>query len=195
MGRPSFKEKIVAAATETLHKKGFNGSSVQDITEAADVPKGSFYNHFESKEHLALEVLERYWQETQKVMEALADTSLPARDRLVAYFHTLGNISRNGGYDIGCMIGNLSSEMPSHSERMRTRLMEILATWSDGIARCVREAQADGTIASALDANDLASFLLTSWQGAAMRAKVDQTHKPFAIFEAVTLHGVLAPTH
>ena len=62
MPRESVKDQIIAAAVEALHSKGFNGTSVQDITDAAKVPKGSFYNHFESKEELAVAALDRYWQ-------------------------------------------------------------------------------------------------------------------------------------
>ena len=54
MPRPSMRDHLVASALEALHRQGFNGSAVQDITDAAGVPKGSFYNYFESKEALAL---------------------------------------------------------------------------------------------------------------------------------------------
>jgi AcrR family transcriptional regulator len=43
MARASVKEQIIAAAVENLHRKGFNATSVEDITDAANVPKGSFY--------------------------------------------------------------------------------------------------------------------------------------------------------
>lgn len=52
MAKPHVREEILAAGLETLHNRGFNATSVQDITEAAGVPKGSFYNHFASKEEL-----------------------------------------------------------------------------------------------------------------------------------------------
>src|SRR5262249_36144959 len=48
MARPSVKEQIVEAGLKTFHEKGFNGCGVQEITACAGVPKGSFYNHFES---------------------------------------------------------------------------------------------------------------------------------------------------
>ncbi len=60
MPRPNVREKIVDAGLRVLIEKGFNGCGVQDITAAAGVPKGSFYNHFESKEALGAEVVERY---------------------------------------------------------------------------------------------------------------------------------------
>ena len=53
MAKPSARDRILDAAVQTLHERGFNGCGVQDITDAAGVPKGSFYSHFDSKEALA----------------------------------------------------------------------------------------------------------------------------------------------
>ena len=66
MARPSsqdVRERLLEAGVQTFSKSGFNGCSVQDITDAAGVPKGSFYNHFESKEALGAAALEHYWSE------------------------------------------------------------------------------------------------------------------------------------
>ena len=60
MAKYDTKEKIIQAALKALLQKGFNGVGVQEITEQAGVPKGSFYNHFESKEALGVEIVERY---------------------------------------------------------------------------------------------------------------------------------------
>src|SRR5262249_55006639 len=54
--KPSHRDLLLATGLRILHERGFNATSVQDITEAAGVPKGSFYNHFESKEDLGAEV-------------------------------------------------------------------------------------------------------------------------------------------
>ncbi|MDT7633255.1 MAG: TetR/AcrR family transcriptional regulator, transcriptional repressor for nem operon, partial [Pseudonocardiales bacterium] len=60
MPRPSLRENVVAAAVDQFHRRGYQGSGVKDITDAAGLPKGSFYNYFGSKEDMALEALRRY---------------------------------------------------------------------------------------------------------------------------------------
>ena len=60
MPKPNVREKVVIAGLQEFHRLGFNGCSVEDITSLAGVPKGSFYNHFKSKEDLALEAIERF---------------------------------------------------------------------------------------------------------------------------------------
>src|SRR6201984_2384 len=88
MSRTSAREQIVQAGLKCLMTKGFNGVGVQDITEAAGVPKGSFYNHFESKEALGAEVVERYGRDNPR-RATLADKSLAPLPRLRAHFARL----------------------------------------------------------------------------------------------------------
>jgi TetR/AcrR family transcriptional repressor of nem operon len=192
MTRESVKEKIIVAAVEGLHRKGFNGTSVQDITDAAKVPKGSFYNHFESKEELAVAALDRYWQGVLAGLRPLSDPRTPPIDRLKHYFRRLAERGRAREYRTGCMIGNMSTEMPDQSRMVRERLAVVLAAWSRAIESCVREAQADGSIRSDLDAGTVAAFLLNSFEGAIMRSKVDKHAASFVAFEDVVFTA-LAP--
>src|SRR5580698_323858 len=84
MGRPSLREKLASSAVETLHANGFNGCSIQDITDAAGVPKGSFFNHFENKEDLAIDALRRYLEGSRS--EMLFDESVAPLERLKNHF-------------------------------------------------------------------------------------------------------------
>jgi TetR/AcrR family transcriptional regulator, transcriptional repressor for nem operon len=192
MARESVKEQIIAAAVETLHRRGFNRTSVQDITDAAKVPKGSFYNHFESKEELAVEALDRYWQWVLSGLRPLGDPETPPMERLKQYFRRLSERGRKHEYRPGCMIGNMSTEMPDQSRLVRERLAVVLAAWTRAIESCVREAQADGTMRRDIDARTLAEFLLNSFEGAVLRSKVDRDAAAHAAFEAVVF-STLAP--
>jgi len=67
----------------------------------------------------------------------------------------------------------------------------LLAAWSRAIESCVRQAQADGTLRRDMDARTIAAFLLNSWEGAMMRAKVDKDADAFAAFETVAFGALL----
>jgi TetR/AcrR family transcriptional regulator, transcriptional repressor for nem operon len=190
MPRPSVKEEIVEAALKVLHQRGFNATGVQDITDAAGVPKGSFYNHFESKEALGVEALERYWQGALNGLEILKDTRTVPVARLKAYFRGLNDLARKLKYRPGCMIGNLSIEMSDQSPAIRERLAGILARWSLAIEACVKEAQADSSLRRDLDAGAMAAFLLNSWEGAVLRSKVDRSDAAFMAFEKIVFGGL-----
>src|SRR5215472_7794917 len=104
MARESKREGIVAAALDRFHADGYNATGVKDIIDAAGVPKGSFYNHFGSKESLATLVLERYL-ETRRLAE-LADTSVDPPERLGDQFTFLRRENESRGLTRGCMLGD-----------------------------------------------------------------------------------------
>jgi TetR/AcrR family transcriptional regulator, transcriptional repressor for nem operon len=185
MPQKSVKEQIVTAAVETLHMNGFNATGVQGIAAAAGVPKGSLFNHFENKEALGLEALDRYWQAGLEWLGILDNPRVPPLKRLKTYFRGLTQAVEKRNYDAGCMIGNLALEMSASSRPIRERLAAVFAAWSRGIETCVREAQADGSMRRDLNAKNVANLLLNSWQGAAMRAKVNKDSSSFAEFETV----------
>jgi TetR/AcrR family transcriptional repressor of nem operon len=185
MPRTSLREQIIDAAMETLHKKGFNNSSVQDIADAAHAPKGSFYNHFESKEQIAVAALDRYWERVQAALSVLDDKTIPPRERISRYFRRLDSVAAKDGFRRGCMIGNMSAEVADQSALARKRLAGLLSSWTDAIESCVKEAQADGSIRQDLGAREIAAFLLNAWEGALLRAKVDRSPDALSIFERV----------
>jgi TetR/AcrR family transcriptional repressor of nem operon len=185
MSRPSLKEQILDAAVETFHRNGFNATSVQDITEAAGVPKGSFYNHFKTKEDLAVDALDRYWQRVLGSLSILDEADTPPVARLKRYFRHLAGVARKHHYQVGCMIGNMSAELADHSPQLRARLAAELATWTRAIEACVAQAQDDGSLRDDIAAGSIAAFLLNAWEGAVIRAKVDRTAASLDAFEAV----------
>lgn len=185
VARASVKEQIVEAAVETLHQKGFNGATVQDITSAAKVPKGSFSNHFDSKEALAVEALDLYWNRTLNSVNILHEEAAPPLDRLRRYFRHLAGVAERQEFRAGCLIGNMATEMSDQSRAVRERLAVLLAAWTRAIESTVREAQAEGSLRRDLEAKTIAAFLLNAWEGAVMRAKVDRDATSLVSFEDV----------
>ena len=105
MPRPSAREQIVQAGLKCLVEKSFNGVGVQDITATAGVPKGSFYNHFESKEALGAEIVERYGADTRR-RELLSNKSIPPLERLRRHYERLNTIFVDAKFERGCILGN-----------------------------------------------------------------------------------------
>jgi TetR/AcrR family transcriptional regulator, transcriptional repressor for nem operon len=191
MPRPSLREQLIASATETLHRQGFNASAVQDITAEAGVPKGSFYNHFESKEALALEVIDRYGREQAVLAGVLSDESIPPVERLRRYFTSRAAIFTEQNYERGCLIGNFSLELADQSRVIRDRLSSTFAAWSRAIEACIRDGQKSGEIAWDGDPRVLAAFVLNSFEGAILRMKVEKDGSPLDQFMTLMFSRVL----
>jgi TetR/AcrR family transcriptional repressor of nem operon len=191
MPRPSARDQLLTSALETLHRQGFNGTAVQDITDAAGVPKGSFYNHFESKEALALEVIDRFAEEQTRLAAVLSDESMSPVERLRRYFTSLAAIYAGQNYERGCLIGNFSNELADQSRLIRDRLSAKFAGWSRTIEACIRDGQKAGEISWDGDPGVLAAFLLNSVEGALLRMKVEKDGTPLDDFFTVVFSRVL----
>jgi len=180
MGRPSLREKLASSAVETLHANGFNGCSIQDITDAAGVPKGSFFNHFENKEDLAIDALRRYLEGSRS--DLLFQEGVPPLERIKNHFNFLADRLIACGFERGCMLGLFASEMAHEYPRMREELRLVFETWCGGIEAVLREAQAAGDIDPRHDPGQLARFVVNGWEGAAIRLKIDRDRIPMDDF-------------
>jgi TetR/AcrR family transcriptional regulator, transcriptional repressor for nem operon len=183
MKRPSTREKLVQAGLDQFHRAGFNGTSVEDITDLAGVPKGSFYNHFKSKEDLAVEVVERYVELGPHA--TLRDTTVPPIKRLKRHFIALSERSSEFGQKRGCLLGNFSSEMADHSEPVRLRLETAFDEWMKLIASVIKEAQEAGEVDTKFKPEQLAGVLLSAFEGALLRARAANDPKALKEFMGV----------
>ena len=180
MAQSSVRGKIIEAGLEVMYAQGFNGCSVQDITEAAGVPKGSFYNHFKSKEALAVEVLGAYRGFGD--LDLLLDRTRTPIERLRSYFENASQPFKSTGFNRGCLMGNLGAELADSSESVRKALALRFDNWHHAIAELLREGQSTGDVNMAVDADRLARFLVSAWEGALIQMKLAKSSQPIDDF-------------
>ena len=190
--RPSLREDILAAGLRVMFHTGYQGASVRDICAEAGAPQGSFTNHFRSKEAFAKEVLDRYFANLQgHIHEALEDRSLKPRQRLKRYLEIISGVLADEKWNRGCLIGDLSLEA-AQNKVFRKRLEAIFQEWRTPFAACIAEAQEAGEIDDTFDSIDLAEFLLSSWEGAILRMKVERGPAPLERFRKILFATVFA---
>ena len=166
-----------------MQAKGYNGTSVKDIVDAAGVPKGSFYNYFDSKETFALEAIEKVAAENFQAMRQLLRTSdKPAKERLAEFFASNIDDCCDKDFRIGCFLGNMCQEMADSSQPIRNKIRHALADTTDMIETTLRQAQKDGDLDAGYDPAALAEFLFNAWQGALMRMKASSCREPLDAF-------------
>src|SRR5262245_32679018 len=159
-----------------VRHRGLASSSIRDITAAADVPLGSFGNHFASKEAFAVAVIDRYFADVRGLVACtLDDATRPPLARLRAYFDAITDRLAERGWHDGCLIGNTSLDSTESSEVIRAHLVEVFAEWHEPFARCLSAAAAVGEVALPLPPTEFADFLMASWQGAMLRMKVERS--------------------
>jgi TetR/AcrR family transcriptional regulator, transcriptional repressor for nem operon len=184
--------RLLSSGRDVVHKLGFNGCGVEDITAAAGVPKGSFYNYFDSKESFATEILEAYWQSIEdRHGPTLHDGRAKPLARVRKFFHGLVQDHRESGFVLGCLIGNLSLELSSRSDISRLKIRDLLRRWERLLVTCLREAQERKDLDGAIDIGELAAILVESYEGAVMRSKIEQNGKACERFEKALLSQLL----
>jgi len=191
MGRQSLRDRILDAGLKVMIRQGYAGAGVRDIVAAAPAPQGSFTNHFRSKEAFAHAVLDRYFDDLKQVVaEALDDRSRTPRQRLARYLDIVTERLARAAFRRGCLIGDFSLEAAPQSERLRARLAAIFAEWRAPFTACIAEGQAAGEIAATFAPEELAEFLLSSWEGAILRMKVARNADPLERFKRIVFATV-----
>jgi TetR/AcrR family transcriptional repressor of nem operon len=189
---PEVRIRLLEAGRNVVHEQSFNGSGVQDIADAAGVPKGSFYNYFESKESFAAEILEQYWQSiADRHGPLLRDSRNAPLARVRKFFRSLSHDHTGNGFALGCLIGNLSLELSAGSDTVRRKLLDLLHRWQSMLSDCLNEAQARGELGKELKASELAAVLIETYEGAVMRSKVERSPEALERFEKIILPRLL----
>ncbi|MEV0910757.1 TetR/AcrR family transcriptional regulator [Streptomyces hokutonensis] len=179
MGRTSDAgEKILAAGRSLFEARGYSALGVAEICRAAGVPKGSFYYFYESKEALALAVVDEHWAEQRRewtrVLSAAGGDTAPL-ERLRRLFEETEAGLRAGqqgcGTVLGCLFGNLSLEMSNQTEAVRTRLQEIFDAQVEMVDAVVTEARDRGDV-TVTDTREAARSVVAQLEGQVMFAKL-----------------------
>lgn len=158
---------------------GYNATGIDAVLKQVHVPKGSFYHYFASKEEFGLAVIDHFAERYELRLDIFFnDTGVTPLNRIRNYMEKgLARLTKNQCTK-GCLIGNLGQELADHNERFRARLDEIFLSWNNRFAACLREAQEIGEFAKEQDADVIAGFILSGWEGSILRAKVKRSPQP-----------------
>jgi TetR/AcrR family transcriptional regulator, transcriptional repressor for nem operon len=177
------RSHIVESALVQFHSRGFHNCSVEDITRAAGVPKGSFYNHFASKDALAIEALQQY--QARSVWRTTDDAGLPPLTRLRNRFEAMREVLAERGYTRGCLIGNMGTELADLNAGISAEVRASLDFRSAATTELLRDAQRAGDLAAHHDPDVLGPFIIDAWEGVVLRTKVSKSAQAINGFFAV----------
>ncbi|NQZ42978.1 MAG: TetR family transcriptional regulator C-terminal domain-containing protein [Flavobacteriaceae bacterium] len=180
-------QRILETGSQLITQKGFNNVGLNEILETVNVPKGSFYYYFKSKEAFGLEVIRYYGDQSFALMQSfLEDKDKPAKQRFMDFFNEIRSMYIAKDYTEGCLLGNCSLELGDIKSSYATAVAVELDRWEVLFADCIREGQEDGSIGTASDAKELAAFMLNNWEGAILRMKSQKSAEALSVFIAFT---------
>lgn len=172
------KQRLLEVGLPLLLQRGYNDLGIQALLDAADVPKGSFYHHFKSKEDFALQVIDVYMREVHAGLDAcLGDGTRPPLARVRGFFEATREKYREEGY-LGCLLGGVGQELSGVSEVFRRKIDWCLTAIADRLAACLEEARRAGDLPPSADPRQMAQLLVDCWEGAALRTRLRRDPAP-----------------
>jgi TetR/AcrR family transcriptional repressor of nem operon len=190
---PSTRDHLIEVGLGLMRKQGYGATGLQEILQAADVPKGSFYHHFASKEEFTAAVIERYFTlAAQQAQAILVNARLAPLKRLRRYFEVLIETAGQSAPIAGCLLGSLSLEVADASPLLQGCLSFSFARWQGAVAAVLREAVETGELPAATKVEALAGFVLNSWEGALLRSQADKKDAPLKDFLRFVFEDLLA---
>jgi AcrR family transcriptional regulator len=155
------EDTVVAAARDRFWNGGYAATSVDDLTVATGLGKGSLYGAFGDKHALFVRALDGYCVDAMdRVAEQLRRPGVSAYDRLAGHVRTMVADIVADSERLGCMMAKSSAELGAEDTDVDRVVSESLTRWRGNLVECIAEAQRDGTVRSDADPEALATTLL-----------------------------------
>lgn len=173
------RSHILETAQTIISGKGFSAVGLNEILRASDVPKGSFYHYFGSKEAFGEELLKSYFSAYLTSLDTLLSRpGLSGAERLMSYWETWLETQSACDPSGKCLVVKLAAEVSDLSENMRVVLQQGTDQVIARLEEAVEDGIVDGSLSGHLDAGTTASTLYQLWLGATLRAKITRDREP-----------------
>lgn len=183
MSAPSTRDRLVHTAMQLFWEKGYGSTSVADVLQAAKVNSGSLYHFFPGKQDLLLAVLDAYHGGIGPMLlePAWGNVDDPI-DKVFALLARYRAALEQTECFYGCPIGSLALELHEPDPAVRERLVRNFDAWVDAVQECFEQART--RLPADLDRRQLASFVLTTMEGAVMQAR---TYRDIAAYDGAVV--------
>lgn len=165
---------ILARVAPLFNQQGYFGSSLSDIMQQTGLEKGGIYNHFKSKEQLALEAFDYTYSVLDQHLRAVLTGKKHAIERLYAilsYFQELADDPPIAG---GCPILNTAIEADDAEPVLRDRARSAMDELRSTIRRILSKGIERGEVRPGIDIESWTSVMIAAGEGALMLSKLYQ---------------------
>lgn len=173
------RERLLDQGVSLLLEKGYHATGLKEILDTVQIPKGSFYAYFSSKEQFAAEAISHYIEPfIERLSAHLYNPELDGLAALKVYYAELIAEVAQTGFKGGCLLGNLMGEIGDTSPLCRDALLDAVDRYSELQRSALERAQREGMVRKDKSAKAMADLMLNGWQGALLRMKVEQSVEP-----------------
>ena len=166
------RRRIVEKAAVVFNTKGYFGSSMGDLMREIGLEKGGIYNHFASKEELALEAFDYAAGTMQERFQAALEGKEGALERLFAIVDVLGGLAEDPPVEGGCPVLNTAVESDDAHMELKDRAREAMSGWLRLIGSIVKEGVRNGELRPGKNPRETASVVVAALEGAVMLSRL-----------------------
>ena len=158
------RDQVMENVMKLFWKKGYNGTSMQDLVDVTGLNRSSFYNSFGDKFSLYQEALGHYQQQQMRMLNQVKNEHESPKEAIISLFKGISRDVEQGDHR-GCMVSKCTSEMSNLEPRIVPFLKENKDRVLNVFRSLIQEAQAKGEIHPGKDPDSLALYLFTNLQG------------------------------
>ena len=166
------RRHIIEKTAPVFNTKGYAGTSLQDLTDATGLTKGSIYGNFENKDAVALAAFDH---NVERVTAYLRERILRREDaveRLLVYPAVYRQFGKIPFLQPGCPILNTATEADDTHPALKEKAAAALAFWKKSVENQVKRGIERREIRKGTDPSRVAVVLMSLIEGALMQAKV-----------------------
>ncbi|MBD2346943.1 TetR/AcrR family transcriptional regulator [Anabaena subtropica] len=166
------KTRILQQAAELFNQKGYAGSSISDIMRVTGLQKGGIYNHFQSKDELALQAFDYAIASISKHYRIALRSKRHALERLQALIAVFSSFAENPPIAGGCPLLNTAVESDDAHPALRGRTQQAMNSWLNMIRRIIQMGIEKGEIQPNVNAEEIATIIVATLEGAIMMSNL-----------------------
>jgi len=183
MGYKYNRKDILKQGIDLMSQSGYHGIGVMDILKSMNIPKGSFYNFFDSKEAYIIEAIELYGAANLRLADRIElMEELNPLEKVKAYFNHLIQKNKAQNFKYSCFWGNLSTEVAGQNEKVSHAIQQQMSIVKVRFIQWLTEAQEQNILIEVYTPTQIADFLYTNFHGAMVTMKYQQSAKPLEDF-------------
>ncbi|MFU8813166.1 MAG: TetR/AcrR family transcriptional regulator [Balneolaceae bacterium] len=186
-------EDILDTGIELLRTHGYYGTGIQHVLTACEMPKGSFYNYFESKQAFVQQSVERYIQGILTELNSLLmEESLSGRDKVEQFFRNQLRYYQEKEYRMTCLMSILSFELGGDETELTRSITAGFGAMRELISRMIKQGQDEGEITTNFTPSELTDHVMNGFNGALIAMKHERSPRAVNRFLDVELR-MLSP--
>ncbi|WP_193196918.1 TetR/AcrR family transcriptional regulator [Nostoc sp. MG11] len=166
------KTRILQQAAELFNQQGYAGSSMSDIMRVTGLQKGGIYNHFQSKDELALQAFDFAIACVSRHYRSVLRSKHHAIERLQAIVSVFSGFVDNPPVQGGCPLLNTAVESDDAHPALRDRTQQVMNSWLNLICRIIQTGIEKGEIRPEVNADEIATIITATLEGAIMMSKL-----------------------